>query len=557
MFSIGSKKIPCISVAMDAIKYVVTLLIPIVTVSLCSAQQSRINGQQKVVLPATHIRFDSLLSIVSRQTGAKFSLNTSKFPPSRLIHVPKGPMPLTQLLAAIRDDTGIYYTALGGHIIFIDNPPRKSQPLPAKKSVSSKETKEKSTSEKLLLKKLSANKVATPAITKVSWNLQAIPTIYFVPDTLQTSGTAMLADSGNITVASGSKQDTIKKEDSLKRRFAAIDTIKKTDSLNIAFKRGATKTTMPHFIYESAPKDVARRQLLRFSSWQPDPSLQWGWGRKKDDTLLHKIVAVGGTDSTNKEQQAATITKDNLLAVATNSKTQQSETATVTTSPDEKLKAASSATTKTSLVKSIFQNTFSNKYQKPGAQGVRGSNVQGPFSFLLNTGVTADEVYYANPTVQIGLPFLYGIASVSTNFNLVGFRAGAGIALRLSGDWRLHFQGTIGKQPQYFDFSDTIGVTKSGTANSQLLKFSLVGEKRLGEHFRLQAGIVLNNQRVRYTANDGVALSAAQMDKAYEQMSIIHAPYTITNYYGYGQQTKTWIGFQVGIFYNINFNKRE
>lgn len=562
MFNIGSKKIPCISVAMGAIKYVATLFFAIITASLCSAQQSRINVQQKIVLPATIIRFDSLLSIVSRQTGTKFSLNTSKFPPSRLIHLPKGPMPVAQLLAAIREDTGIYYTVLGDHIIFIDNPPRKPRPQPAKKSTAAKGTKEKTSGEKLLLKKLSANKVTVPAAVQVLRDLQPIPTIYFVRDTLLISATVIHADSGNIAATPAIQRDSIKKDDSVKTAFIPginRDSLKKTDSVKIAFGRGTTKATnLPPF----TSADGAYHQRLRFVGCQPDPWLSWGWGSKKEDTLIHKTAVIGGTDSTDNAQQPAVITKANTPIVATNKKTQQPENTTASASPDEKIKQAAITTGKTSLVKSILQNTFSNRYQKPGGQGVRRSDTQGPFSFLLNTGVTADEVYYANPTIQIGLPFLYGIASVSTNFNLVEFRAGVGISARLSEDWRLHLQGTTGRQLQHIDVhkdGDTSsGSIRTGQVKSRILKFSVVAERQLGEHFRLQAGIVLNSQRLQYSMDDNAGLlSVTEMDKVYQQFNVIHAPYTISNTYSPGLNTKTWIGFQVGIFYNINFNKRE
>jgi hypothetical protein len=557
MFSIGSKKIPCISVGMDAIKYVVTLLIPILTASLCSAQQSRINGQQKIVLPATSIRFDSLLSIVGRQTGAKFSLNTSKFPPSRLIHVPKGPMPLAKLLAAIRDDTGIYYTSLGGHIIFIDNPPRKSSLPPAKKAAAAREAKNKSTAEKVQLKRLSAKKIVVPAIARESWELAPIPGIYFVTDTPTAAKPFAHTDSADFAVAPAVQSDAIKKTDSVQSVFVYVTSLKKTDSVKMVFGRITAKEPGTPSTAALTSADGAYHQRPRLTGCHPDPYLQWGWGRKKDDTLIHKIVAVGGTDSMYKEQQAAAITKSNLLTAATINTSKQAETATATTSPDDKIKSASASSTKNSLVKSILQNTFSNHYQRPAGQGVRRSGER-PFSFLLNTGVTADEVYYANPTVQIGLPFLYGIASYSTNFNLVSFRVGAGIAVRLSDDWRLHAQGTTGRQLADFSFSDTIGQSLSGRINSRLLKFSLVAERKVGEHFRVQAGLVFNNQRTKYIMdNDADPLSVADMDKIYHQMNIIHAPYTISNIYGDKQNIKTWIGFQVGIFYNINFNKRK
>lgn len=139
----------------------------------------------------------------------------------------------------------------------------------------------------------------------------------------------------------------------------------------------------------------------------------------------------------------------------------------------------------------------------------------------------------------------------------MSFRAGVGIAARLSDDWRLHLQGTTGQQSHMYDVIDTIGQSLSGTLNSRILKISIVAEKKMGKHFRLQAGIVLNSQRIQYTPGNGGDLLTTKMDQIYQQTNIIHAPYTISNTYGYRQSTKTWIGFQVGIFYNINFNKRE
>lgn len=574
MSSIGLKKIPCISVVLDVIKYIAALLIPIVAASVCSAQQNRINLRQKIILPAKQIRLDSLLSIVSHQTGARFSLNTSKFPPSRIIHVPKGPMPVAQLLTVIKEDTGIFYTVLGGHIIFIDNPPRKPNPLPAKKYLAKKEPVRKNTSEKSLAKQAITTR---PAL----WDLQSIPTIYFVADTLVTSGTVIPPDSGRLVSGAvippdtirktdsvfvwGGLRDTIRKTDSLKAGLAGNlkrDSIKKEDTLRIAFASGnrynAIKTTGARLISYSTPADAAHNRLLRFSSWQLDSSMLWGWGSGTGDTLRNKIIAITGKDSANNTQlQPANDATNQMLKVATDNKVKNTEIVTASASPLDITIQQSTTTIRTSLVKSILQNTFSNRYQKPGGQGVRRSGEQGPFSFLLNLGVTGDESYYVNPTIQIGLPFLYGIASASTNFNLAGFRVGAGIAARISEDWRIHLQMTTGKQLQNFSYGssvDTIGEHISGSVNMRLMKFSLVAERKLGEHFRLQAGLVFNSQRLQYRADSNTVYTPQMV---YQRINIIHAPYTISDTYNGYRNTKTWIGFQLGIFYNINFKRRK
>jgi hypothetical protein len=86
-------------------------------------QQATPSLHKRVNLPAENLRFDLLLHLVTQQTGIRFSLNTQKFKPSRIIHVPRGLQRLDEILAAIRKSTGIHYTLLGDHIIFIDNPP--------------------------------------------------------------------------------------------------------------------------------------------------------------------------------------------------------------------------------------------------------------------------------------------------------------------------------------------------------------------------------------------------------------------------------------------------
>lgn len=92
-----------------------------------------VNGQQaipsrskNVILSAENLRFDFLLHQVTQQTGIKFSLNTQKFRPSRIIHVRKGIQSVGEILSEIKNSTGIYYTFLGDHIIFIDKRPLNS-----------------------------------------------------------------------------------------------------------------------------------------------------------------------------------------------------------------------------------------------------------------------------------------------------------------------------------------------------------------------------------------------------------------------------------------------
>jgi len=96
-----------------------------------NAQQGTINLNKPVVVQATYIQLDSLLRLITKQTGAKFSLNSRKFPSTRSIHINQHKQTIEDLLQTIKRNTGVYYALLGDHIILLDNPPpvKKSDPV--------------------------------------------------------------------------------------------------------------------------------------------------------------------------------------------------------------------------------------------------------------------------------------------------------------------------------------------------------------------------------------------------------------------------------------------
>ncbi len=81
---------------------------------------------QNVNLPAEDLRLGYLLHLINKQTGVKFSLNTQKFKPSKIIHLRKGIQSIDKILSEIKSSTGVYFTYLGDHVIFIDKPPANS-----------------------------------------------------------------------------------------------------------------------------------------------------------------------------------------------------------------------------------------------------------------------------------------------------------------------------------------------------------------------------------------------------------------------------------------------
>lgn len=93
--------------------------------------QGAINLQKRISIPAHAIQLDSLLHVITRQSGAKFSINTRKFPASKSIVIKDHTPTIGSLMQVIKQNTGAYYATLGDHIILLDNPP------PAKKNTTS------------------------------------------------------------------------------------------------------------------------------------------------------------------------------------------------------------------------------------------------------------------------------------------------------------------------------------------------------------------------------------------------------------------------------------
>lgn len=351
-------------------------LMIITTAATSNAQGNKLNLQKKIVLPVAAMRLDSLMSTVSRQSGARFSLNTRKFPPSRLIRLTKGTQPLGQLLAEIRNNTGIYYTILGEHIIFIDNPPA--------------------------VKTARIKKMPAPPV-KSSWQplvLHALPVTYRAAETA----------------------------------FLSKDTIK-------------------HLPAEASPPGNAHQD---------------------------KNIVL---------QQRRAGNNKNLLPI------------------------------------------------------------------LLNAGVSAEEVFYMNGTIQAGSTFLYGIVSAGTNFKLSCIRWGAGTSVGIGNQWRLHLQVTTGKMERPFD-----SLNAPRTAKQRQLRYSLVAGKQIGARLRLQVGLGLNNLVTRYYSEGKPFVQSREtMARVFKELDFIHPPYTISNGYTLpaAKNVQRWIGFQAGIFYNLNFFKKE
>ncbi|OQP64851.1 hypothetical protein A3860_19035 [Niastella vici] len=175
-------------------------------------------------------------------------------------------------------------------------------------------------------------------------------------------------------------------------------------------------------------------------------------------------------------------------------------------------------------------------------------------NMLIKAGLGADDVFYFNPTIQAGIKYVYALASFSSNFKISGFRYGLGGAIELNDQWNLQLQLTTGNLSSTFD---TAG--QKWEFKTQLHRAACIAEARIGNRISVQFGPVFNLMKLTfYQAGIKMApgLPDYQIDKKF---NLIKPIYTLSDNFSMNraQSTKMWIGFQLGLFVDLNFLKQE
>jgi hypothetical protein len=355
--------------------------------------QSAINLQKKISIPANAIQLDSLLHVITRQSGAKFSINTRKFPASKSIAIKDHAPTIAKLLQVINQTTGVYYATLGDHIILLDNPP------PAKKK------------------------------TPRSVNKQPVP-IHKTPSVKN-------------------------KPPAPVKKVTVIDTI---------------PAPLPSLSNDTPKLDTT----IKLPPTVAQPAV-----RKKPAPTNNKP-----TPPTNNDKERSGFLSD----------------------------------------------------------------------LFVKAGISADDLFYCNPTLQIGHPYFYGIAAYSTNFNITGFRYGIGASVPLSDYWKLHLQLTTGNLSSKVDT-----MTLHWEYKTQLHRAGIIAETDIGERFKLQFGPVFNLMKLTFYRNGQKTSPGLSTEYIERKFNLLKPVYTFTNTFSpnVAKSTKSWVGLQISIFYNFNFFKRE
>jgi hypothetical protein len=407
-------------------------------IALCKTgygQQGSINLQKMVVVQSKTIPLDSLLHLIKRQTGVKFSINTRKIPPTKLIRIKNARQPIEGVLQEIKQNTGVYYAILGDHIILLDNPPPARQKEKSIHPIPVSHSRHKQTA--------STNRITSPI-----------------------------------------KKTTVKKTVATRADSIPAVTMPQ-DSLNK--KTGSNSNPVP--LVNILPQPIA-------------------------DSPLYRSVAGDTVKAITADDPKKDITPQPPVRKRSDALTSQSKP------------ASKNKTEKQPFISNVF----------------------------VKAGIAAGDIFYCSPTLQFGIPYIYGIASWNSNFTISGLRYGVGGSIPLSDQWKLHLQLTTGNLSSKFDT-----IPQSWEFKTRLHRAALIAETNLGNRFTIQFGPIVNVMKWTFYRN-GVksppGISTMQVD---QKFNLIQPVYTISDNYSMNasKSTKTWIGLQVCILYNFNFYKKE
>jgi hypothetical protein len=199
-------------------------------------------------------------------------------------------------------------------------------------------------------------------------------------------------------------------------------------------------------------------------------------------------------------------------------------------------------------------------------------------NIFAEAGLTADELYYLDPTLSMGFSFLYGTISYNLG-TFAHWRYGLGAAARFNNGWSVHFEWTTGSKLsqnyniQTFDTIyqpppiDTLEPPEPPTiiennkpllVQSTLNRFSVGVTWDMGKHLSLGAAVTMNFLNTTYSSNGNKVTLNDFLPIGYDadqKYRTVKPPYLISNSYNGNNpsNTKVWLGLQLRFMYRLNF----
>lgn len=197
-------------------------------------------------------------------------------------------------------------------------------------------------------------------------------------------------------------------------------------------------------------------------------------------------------------------------------------------------------------------------------------------NLLIRVGVSVDEIYYFNPTLQFGFRFLYATLSYNTG-RFSQWRYGLGADLPINDQWSIQAGFNTGKDyssaytfpkfdtvlppPDSLNPFPTPIITQTNipiSVQSKLIRFSVAATRLINKNMTVSAGFTINQLKsFYYSQGKPIDLNATNLplDEALNQFTTLRPPYLLSNSYSASSASgvKVWIGFQLSFFYRFNF----
>ena len=215
-----------------------------------SQNQAHINLKKLIILDSNPIRFDSLVSTISKQAKVQFSFNTGKITPEKKFVMKQGEQTLKEVLVQIKRMTGIYYKIVGSHIILLDKRPETRPSVQSKTtsqpSINSSRARVNQMPGKLVVKKAVSNH---PGSSNTNKPVEPAPQI----DNLVAGSTITSTD--YLPVAAETK-------DTITGLIAQIKTVKENSNQGINSRIDSVQQSPPGTINTSELIEIGKTATL-------------------------------------------------------------------------------------------------------------------------------------------------------------------------------------------------------------------------------------------------------------------------------------------------------
>jgi hypothetical protein len=206
------------------------------------------------------------------------------------------------------------------------------------------------------------------------------------------------------------------------------------------------------------------------------------------------------------------------------------------------------------LLRDSLEHTKRNKYRyEKSIDFVTSKSSKADIPFYLTAGIIADEIFYVNPSIRIGIKPFHALLAYNGRGNGVS-RAewGLGTNWSINDQWNFSVTATLGSalKKNYHQLFDV---------QNQIYRLNTFVEKKLGKNWFISGGLHFQLMESKYFISGQPVQINAGTDLYISNLKIITPPYEISNSISSAGTTRrqTWAGGRLGFFYQFDFSPKS